>query len=57
MILTRVHRAGCMIVYRRSRKYQTWVPLYVVGHTDGRMLEEFRRRRDAIRWADRNGAG
>ena len=57
MILTRVFEVGCMIVFRRARGHETWLPLYVVGHTDGRKLEEFRRKWDAIQWAEANQHG
>ena len=39
MILERVHRAGCMIVYRRSRKGETWVPLTRIRQSLGAVTE------------------
>lgn len=57
MRLTKVARFGLMIVFQRNRKHETWLPLYVVGHRDGRMLEEFRRKASAIKWARENAEG
>ncbi len=57
MRLTRIAIRGNLIVYRRQRGHETWLPLYVVGHKDGRMLEEFRRLRSALRWATANAKG
>jgi len=58
MKLTLIGRSGILDVYRRYRGHETWVPLYVIFHrTTHRQLEEFRHKRDAIRWAvaNRNG--
>lgn len=46
---------GCMTVYERDRKGDTSVPKYFVMNKDtGRILEEFRRKDRAMKWAERN---
>ena len=54
MRLLRRKQIGTLIVFERERGYETWMPLYVVGHVDGRMLEEFRRYRAAVKWSEKN---
>lgn len=58
MKLTLIGRSGVMDVYRRKRGHETWVPLYIVfNRVTDKLLEEFRHKRDAIRWAIKNRAG
>ncbi len=54
MNLTRVGKFGKLIVYRRDRKHEVWVPLYIVSDTSGKILGEFKRKPSAIRWAKEN---
>jgi hypothetical protein len=43
MILTPVITINNLTIYKRDRKHETYLPLYVVSLPDGRHLEEFRR--------------
>lgn len=51
MILTPVKTINNLSIYKRNRKHETWLPLYVVFAPDGRELEEFRRLKSAEKWA------
>lgn len=48
---------GVMEVYQRQGWRSLGCPKYVVFHKNGKALEEFRRRRDAMRWATDNQNG
>lgn len=55
MKIERILLVGDLAVYRRHRKHETNIPLYfVLRVTDNKILEEFRRRESAMKWAVTN---
>lgn len=49
---------GVMTVLKRERKGETSVPPYIVrDDRTGRILEEFRRKAPAMKWAEKNRNG
>lgn len=52
-----VKKIGLMEVYRRKDWRQWHMPKYVVFHINGRALEEFRLRKSALKWAEKNKNG
>jgi hypothetical protein len=56
-VLDRVGSHGCLLVFRRKNARALHLPLYVVGHVDGRMFEDFRTLRKARSWARTNKDG
>ena len=57
MKILRIKEIGQFILYERVRGHETTIPRYVVGHADGRMLEEFRRYASAEKWAKSQAEG
>ena len=58
MRITPLCRFGLMVVYERARGPEPWVPKYIViNEATGRVMEEFRRKASAVKWARENAKG
>jgi len=58
MIIHPVKTVGCMTVYERDRKGDTSIPKYfVLNDNTSKIMEEFRRKLSAIKWAEENRNG
>lgn len=56
-ILSEIKTFGLLTVYRKSYLADEYEREFVVGHQDGRLLEEFHHLRTACHWAKANQHG
>jgi hypothetical protein len=53
IILEPIKTFGCMTVYKRKPRVLGYCD-YVVGHKNGKLLEDFKKIKPALKWAKEN---